>query len=59
MGQIKGRYCKDCVVFSDTLEQDARSIIYGFADHPIFESPKIRIMENVILPKEFVGIIRG
>ena len=28
MEYIKGRYCKDCIIYSDTLEQDARSIIY-------------------------------
>ena len=47
MEQIKGRYCKDCVVYSDTLEQDARSIIYGFVDHPMFDGSKIRIMPDV------------
>ena len=44
---IKGRYCKDCVVYSDTMEQDARSIIYGFVDHKMFEGSKIRIMPDV------------
>lgn len=47
MEQIIGRYCKDCVVYSDTLEQDARSIIYGFVNHKMFENSKIRIMPDV------------
>ena len=54
MEQIKGRYCKDCVVYSDTLEQDARSIIYGFVDHPMFDGSKIRIMPDVHAGKDIV-----
>ena len=54
MEQIKGRYCKDCVVYSNTLEQDARSIIYGFVDHPMFEGSKIRIMPDAHASKSAV-----
>lgn len=54
MEHIKGRYCKDCVVYSDTLDQDARSIIYGFVDHPMFEGSKIRIMPDVHAGKDIV-----
>ena len=54
MEQIKGRYCKDCVIYSNTLEQDARSIIYGFVDHPMFENSKIRIMPDVHAGKDIV-----
>lgn len=54
MEQIIGRYCKDCVVYSDTLEQDARSIIYGFVNHPMFEGSQIRIMPDVHAGKDIV-----
>lgn len=54
MEEIKGRYCKDCIIFSDTLDQDARSIIYGFVDHPMFEGSKIRIMPDVHAGKDIV-----
>lgn len=54
MEQIKGRYCKDCVVYSDTLEQDARSLIYSFTNHPMFEGSKIRIMPDVHAGKDIV-----
>ena len=54
MEQIKGRYCKDCVIYSNTLEQDARSIIYSFVDHPMFEGSKIRIMPDVHAGKDIV-----
>ena len=54
MEQIKGRYCKDCIVYSDTLDQDARSIIYGFVNHPMFKGSKIRIMPDVHAGKDIV-----
>lgn len=54
MEQIIGRYCKDCIVYSDTLEQDARSIIYSFANHQMFEGSKIRIMPDVHAGKDIV-----
>lgn len=54
MEQLKGRYCKDCIVYSNTLEQDARSIIYGFLDHKMFENSKIRIMPDVHAGKDIV-----
>ena len=54
MEQIKGRYCKDCVIYSDTLESDARSIIYGFVNHRMFEGSKIRIMPDVHAGKDIV-----
>ena len=54
MEQIIGRYCKDCVVYSDTLDQDARSIIYGFVNHPMYEGSSIRIMPDVHAGKDIV-----
>lgn len=54
MEQIVGRYCKDCVVYSDTLESDARSIIYGFVNHPMFKGSHIRIMPDVHAGKDIV-----
>lgn len=54
MEKIIGRYCKDCIVYSDTLEQDARSIIYGFVNHKMFENSKIRIMPDVHAGKDIV-----
>ena len=54
MEKITGRYCKDCIVYSDTLEQDARSIIYGFVNHKMFENSKIRIMPDVHAGKDIV-----
>lgn len=54
MERIVGRYCKDCIVYSDTLDQNARSIIYGFTNHKMFEGSKIRIMPDVHAGKDIV-----
>lgn len=54
MEKIVGRYCKDCVVYSDTLEEEARSIIYSFVNHPMFEGRAIRIMPDVHAGKDIV-----
>lgn len=54
MFELKGRYCKDCKIFSDNIDQDALSIIYHFLDHPMFEGSKIRIMPDVHAGKDIV-----
>ena len=43
MLELKGKYCKDCKIFTDNIEQDALSMIYHFLDHPMFAGSKIRI----------------
>ena len=45
--ELKGRYCKDCKIFTDDIEPGALSIIYQFLDNPMFEGSKIRIMPDV------------
>lgn len=54
MLELKGRYCKDCVIYTDNIDQDAYSIIYSFLDHPMFEGSKIRIMPDVHAGKDIV-----
>lgn len=54
MIQIKGKYCKDCKIFTDTIEQEALSMVYHFLDHPMFEGSKIRIMPDVHAGKDIV-----
>lgn len=51
---LKGKYCKDCKIFTDNIEQDALSMIYHFLDHPMFEGSKIRIMPDVHAGKDIV-----
>ena len=54
MLRLKGKYCKDCTVFTDNVEQEALSIIYYFLDNPMFEDAKIRIMPDVHAGKDIV-----
>ena len=54
MLRLKGKYCKDCIVFTDTVEPDALSIIYHFLDNEMFDGAKIRIMPDVHAGKDIV-----
>ena len=47
MLEIKGKYCKDCKIFAETIEEEALSTVYGICDHPAFKDSKIRIMSDV------------
>ena len=54
MLELKGKYCKDCKVFTDNIEQEALSMVYHFLDNPMFEGSKIRIMPDVHAGKDIV-----
>lgn len=56
MLEIKGKYCKDCKIFAETIEEEALSTVYGICDHPAFKDSKIRIMSDVHQGK---GIVIG
>ena len=54
MLELKGKYCKDCKIYTDNIEQEAMSMIYHFLDNPMFEGSKIRIMPDVHAGKDIV-----
>ena len=54
MLELKGKYCKDCKIFTDNIEQEALSMVYHFLDHPMFKDAKIRIMPDVHAGKDIV-----
>ena len=54
MLELKGKYCKDCKIFTDNIEQEALSMVYHFLDHPMFEESKIRIMPDVHAGEDIV-----
>ena len=54
MLQLKGKYCKDCKIFTDNIEQEALSMVYHFLDNPMFEGSMIRIMHDVHAGKDIV-----
>lgn len=54
MLEIKGKYCKDCKIFTDNIEHEALSMVYRFLENPMFENAKIRIMPDVHAGKDIV-----
>ena len=54
MLELKGKYCKDCKIFTDNIESEALSMVYHFLDNPMFEGAKIRIMPDVHAGKDIV-----
>lgn len=54
MLELKGKYCKNCKIFTDNIEQEALSMVYHFLDNPMFEGAKIRIMPDVHAGKDIV-----
>ena len=54
MLELKGKYCKDCKIFTDNIEQEALSMVYHFLNNPMFEGAKIRIMPDVHAGKDIV-----
>lgn len=47
MLQLEGRYCKDCKIMNDEVEESALSTIYSILDNKAFQDKKIRIMPDV------------
>lgn len=54
MLDLKGKYCKDCKIFTDNIEQTALSMVFHFLDNVMFEGSKIRIMPDVHAGKDIV-----
>ena len=54
MLEIKGKYCKDCKIFTENVEQGALSLVYLFVNDPMFDGAKIRIMPDVHEGKDIV-----
>ncbi len=52
--ELKGRYSKDCIIFTDNIEAEALSMVYSFVNHPMFADAKIRIMPDVHAGKDIV-----
>ena len=47
MIELKGKNCKDCVIFTDNVEDSAMSTIYGILDSLAFKDKRVRIMPDV------------
>lgn len=49
-----GRYCKDCKIFTDNIDEESMSLIYSLLNHPVYEGIQIRIMPDVHMGKGMV-----
>ena len=51
MKQLQGKYCKDCKVFTDNIEDEAVELIHSMLDQRPFEGAHVRIMPDVHMGK--------
>lgn len=56
MIELKGKYNKDCKIFTDDVESQAISLIQSILDHPVSDNRPVRIMPDTHLGK---GIVIG
>lgn len=56
MLEIQGKYAKNVKIFTDVVEDEAMSLIYNIANHPVFNDTQIRIMPDTHAGK---GIVIG
>lgn len=47
MQNLVGKYCKDCVIYTDNIEPEALSQIYDIINNPAYTGQKIRIQPDV------------
>lgn len=53
---LKGKYCKDCIIFTEDVEEEAVTMVGNLLGNPLFRDTKIRVMPDVHLGK---GIVIG
>ena len=56
MIELKGKYNKDCKIFTDNIDEESYSILYKILNEKASEDVKIRIMPDTHLGK---GIVVG
>lgn len=47
--ELQGKYCKDCKIFTDDVEEGAVQMVYSMMNSPMFESAKLRFMPDIHL----------
>jgi len=53
---LEGKYCKDCVIETDNVDEGAVNLVGEFLGNPLFRDSKIRVMPDVHLG---VGTVIG
>ncbi len=51
MKQLQGKYCQDCKIFTDNVEEEAVALVQSMLEHPAFAESHIRIMPDVHMGK--------
>lgn len=51
MKQLQGKYCQDCKIFTDNVEEDAVALVQSMLEHQAFADSHIRIMPDVHMGK--------
>lgn len=47
MEELFGKYSKDCKIFAETIESEARAQVYGMLESPAFKDIKVRMMPDM------------
>ena len=53
---LKGKYCKDCIIYTEDVEDDAVEMVGHLLGNPLYRDSKIRVMPDVHPGK---GIVIG
>ena len=53
---LKGKYCKDCIIYTEDVEEEAVNTVGYLLGNPLFRDSKIRVMPDVHQGK---GIVIG
>lgn len=51
MKQLQGKYCQDCKIFTDNIEEEAVALVQSMLEQPAFADSHIRIMPDVHMGK--------
>ena len=53
---LKGKYCKDCIIYTEDVDEEAVETVGHLLGNPLFRDTKIRVMPDVHQGK---GIVIG
>ena len=44
---LRGKYCKDCIIYTEDVDDNAIEIVGALLGNPLFRDAKIRVMPDV------------
>lgn len=51
MKQLQGKYCQDCKIFTENVEEEAVALVQSMLEQPAFANSHVRIMPDVHMGK--------